>query len=45
MLMGGSTDVNAAFRWFNGLTNGGDVVVLRYESVPVRLTDALARVR
>jgi hypothetical protein len=43
MLMGGSTDVNAAFRWFNGLTNGGDVVVLRYESV--RLTDALARVR
>ena len=29
MLMGGSTDVNAGFRWFNGNTNGGDVVVLR----------------
>ena len=29
MLMGGSTDVNAGFRWFNGNTNGGDVVVIR----------------
>src|SRR4051812_15732301 len=29
LLMGGSTDVDDAFRWFIGKAGGGDIVVLR----------------